>query len=100
MMYILVGEDEARMQYKLEKIREKEKCEETVRIDAKADGEAALLFEMDTMNLFGTKTLLIVDNASFLGAKTILASIRQKSLNASRTIKLLFSSVIPKDRYP
>lgn len=69
MMYILVGEDEARMQYKLEKIREKEKCEETVRIDAKTDGEAALLFEMDTMNLFGTKTLLIVDNASFLGAK-------------------------------
>ena len=69
MIYILAGEDESRMDYRLEEIKRKEKCDSLTRLNAKECGEANLLYELDTMNLFYTKPLVIVDNASFLSAK-------------------------------
>lgn len=69
MVYILVGEDESRMNFKLEKIREKEKCDSFRRVDAKAEGEVGLLYELGALDFFSTRPMVVVDNASFLAAK-------------------------------
>ena len=69
MLYILVGEDASRMEYKLERIKEREQCDAITRIDAKAEGQVGVLYEIDTMDLFSQRPMLIIENANFLGAK-------------------------------
>lgn len=69
MVYILYGDDDSRMDYKLEKIKEKEQCDSIIRTDARKDGKERILYELDTMNLFYEKPMVIVDQASFLSSK-------------------------------
>ena len=69
MVYILVGEDESRMEYKLDQIKKREGVDEIIRLDAKKQDPIEIYTELDTMSLFFEKPMLIVDQASFLSAK-------------------------------
>ncbi len=69
MLYVLIGEDPSRMEYKLERIKKEEGCDQIDRYDCQKDEAAAILNELDTMNLFAQKPMVILDNATFLGAK-------------------------------
>ncbi len=69
MVYILIGEDPSRMEYKLERIKKEEDCDQIDRYDCQKDEAAEIFNALDTMNLFAQKPMVILDNATFLGAK-------------------------------
>lgn len=69
MIYILVGEDESRMEYKLDQIKKREGVDEIIRLDAKKQEPLEIYNELDTLSLFFEKPMVIVDQASFLSAK-------------------------------
>lgn len=69
MIYILVGEDPSRMEYKLETIRQKEKCDQSDRFDCRKAAKEEVENALETLSLFAEKTMVILENAAFLGAK-------------------------------
>lgn len=69
MLYILYGEDESRMEYKLETIKEKEQCDQIERYSARRDGRDVIENALQTVSLFAEKPMVIVEQAVFLGAK-------------------------------
>lgn len=69
MLYILFGEDESRMEYKLETIKEREKCDQTDRFNAKRDPKDVIENALETFSLFAEKPMVIIEQATFLGAK-------------------------------
>lgn len=69
MIYILVGEDPSRMEYKLETIRQKEKCDQSDRFDCRKAAKEEVENALETLSLFAEKPMVILENAAFLGAK-------------------------------
>lgn len=69
MIYILVGEDTSRMEYKLETIKQKENCDQLDRFDCKKASSQEVENELATFSLFALKPMVILENASFLGAR-------------------------------
>lgn len=69
MLHILYGEDASRIDYKTETIRQKLQPDEYTRLDAKKDDSAAVFMALDSMSLFSEKPMVVIENASFLGAK-------------------------------
>lgn len=71
MIYILYGEDETRMEYKLETIRKREQVEMSVRYDCSKDSISSVLEEMDVQTLFDLeKKMIIVQNCLILSTST------------------------------
>ena len=69
MVYILHGEDPSRREYKLETIKRKENCDQIDRFDCQKDDPDVIENVLDSYNLFAEKPMVILDHASFLGAK-------------------------------
>lgn len=69
MIYILVGEDDARQEYKLETIKENQEYDLLERVDAAKIHQSTLLELLDSYSLFMEKNLIIVENATFLSAR-------------------------------
>lgn len=69
MLYILYGEDESRMEYKLETIKEKEKCDQLDRFNARKDPKDQIENALETFSLFAQKPMVIIEQASFLAAR-------------------------------
>jgi len=69
MVYVLIGEDASRMEYKLERIKKEENCDQIDRFNCAKDDPAEINNELVTMNLFAEKPMVILTNATFLGAK-------------------------------
>lgn len=70
MIYILYGEDQERSQYKLERIKETAQYDVLERYDMNEVSEETILEAVGTTSLFAESSLVIIDNASFLGRKT------------------------------
>lgn len=69
MLYILYGEDENRMEYKLETIKKKEQCDQTDRYDCLKDGKDVIENALESLSLFAQKPMVILEHATFIGAK-------------------------------
>ncbi len=69
MLYILCGEDLSRMEYNLDVIKKKEQCDQIDRFDAQSEAKEVIENALETLSLFAQKPMVIVENATFLGAK-------------------------------
>lgn len=69
MVYILFGEDEARSRYKLETLKKTNPHDTFERYDLNETSQEVILDAMDSFSLFDDKTMIVVDNASFLAAE-------------------------------
>lgn len=57
MIYVLIGEDASRMEYKLERIKKEENCDQIDRFNCAKDDPAEIQNELVTMNLFATRAV-------------------------------------------
>lgn len=69
MIVILYGEDASRIEYKLDHLKQKEKPDEIIRLNASMEDAGEIFNVLDTMSLFSKKPMVIVENASFFSAK-------------------------------
>ena len=69
LLYILYGEDLSRMEYNLDVIKKKEKCDQIDRFNAQSEAKEVIENALETFSLFAQKPMVILENATFLGAK-------------------------------
>ena len=70
MNYIIHGNDESRMQIKVDAIKKKHHIDvPIVYLDAQQDDMALLLNELDSSSLFGDVKMIVVKNSTFLSSK-------------------------------
>lgn len=69
MIAIIYGEDTSRAQYKLNRLKEAEKPDVYIRLDALKDDPSEFFRETQSMSLFPEKKMVVLDNADFLTSK-------------------------------
>lgn len=88
MVYVLAGEDLSRMEYNLDGIKKKEQCDQIDRYNALSDPKEIIENALETFSLFSQKPMVIIENATFLGAKNTT------SLDPSRILARLDSEKV------